>query len=161
MSHLVACILALSVLRIAPSGPVYARQLRTEGAHARAEFLAQSIDDVARLYRVDASLLLALAWHEAAFDRSRVSTVGARSIMQLNGKLASAYDRACGMMANDWACDRLALTLGARELRKGLEICGSVAGGLSWYRAGHCRGGDTWRVRQVLALRDELRWGMP
>lgn len=159
MTHLAACILALSVLRIAPSGPVYSRQMRSEGAEERAVWLASSIRRASEVYGVDALLLTSLLWHESAFDRERESSVGCVSIAQLCGRKKAAYDRVCTALRSAYACDGVAVMLAAEELRKGLAVCGSEAGAVSWYRAGRCGLSDSWRVRQVLALAAELEWG--
>jgi hypothetical protein len=158
MTHLAACILALSVLRIAPSGPVYSRQMRSEGAEARAVWLAESVDRAARVHGVKPLSLLALLWLEAAFDRDRVSPVGCVGIAQSCGRMKSAYLRACDLM-HPWSCDAVSISLAAREMSQGLRICGSEAGALSWYRYGDCSHAHEWRVRQVLALAAELEWG--
>ena len=160
MTHLAACILALSVLRVAPSGPVYSRQMRSEGAEARAVWLAGSIESAATQHGVEPILLAALVWHESAFDRHRVSPVGARSIAQLMGRMGTAYDKACALV-RPWECDALALSLAARELSQGYLVCGSMLGSLSFYRYGDCAHTREWRVRQVVALADELQWGAP
>jgi hypothetical protein len=160
IAHLTACILALATMRTAPV-EIYHLQFRVEGAHTRAEWIAGSIDEIARMNSIDPALLLALAWTESAFDRERVSSKGARSIMQLTGRMGDAYDRTCAVMHHPWACDWVALSIGARELSRGLAVCGSEAGAVSYYRAGRCNLADSWRVQQVLALRDELRWGAP
>lgn len=159
MTHLAACILALSVLRIAPSGPVYSKQLRSEGAHERAAYLASAIELAADLYGIDPLLLTALTWHESAFDRQRISPVGCISITQLCGRKKAAYERVCTALRSAYACDGVALMLAADELRKGLTECGSEAGSVSWFRKGDCSLSETWRVQQVLALRDEMAWG--
>jgi len=158
IAHLTACILALATMRTAPV-KIYHRQFRDEGAQSRAQWLASSIDELARMNGVSPSLLLALAWTESAFDRDRVSSKGARSIMQLTGRMGAAYDRACAVMGHPWHCDWVALSIAARELSRGLTVCGSELGSVSWYRSGTCAHVDTWRVQQVLALRDELAWG--
>jgi hypothetical protein len=159
IAHLTACILALATMRTAPV-EIYHRQFRDD-AEERAAHLARSIQVAAEIYGVDAFLLLSLGWLESAFDRSRVSPVGARSIMQLNGRMGSAYDRACAVLESDEACDQLAINIAAREVRRGIEVCGSVEGSVSWFRSGTCRLESSWRVMQVIALRDEMRWGMP
>lgn len=161
MNHVLACILALFTLRTRHDEPFYARQLRTEGGETRAAYLAQQTHDVARLHGVRSLLFLSLLWHEAAFDRDRISSVGCVSISQLCGAKKTAYLRACAAMRNGWACDAVAMHLGASELAHGLKVCGTEAGAVSFYRFGHCGGAATWRVRQVVALADELSWGMP
>ena len=162
MSHIAACILALSTLGTAADGSLrYSRQLRTEGPVTRSAWLSDAVRDVASAFLLDPHLLVALAWHESAFDRDRVSSTGARSIMQLTGKLGARYDRDCAMVGHPWACDYVALVIGAGELSRGLAECGDEAGAVSWYRAGRCGLRDTWHVRQVMATRDELAWGAP
>jgi hypothetical protein len=160
IAHLTACILALATMRTAPV-EIYHRQFRSEGARARAEWLAGSIDEIARMNGISSTLLLALAWHESAFDRERVSSKGARSIMQLIGRMGAAYDRSCAVMGHPWHCDYVALAIAARELSRGLTVCGSEVGSVSHYRTGRCDAVGTWRVQQVLALRDDLSWGAP
>lgn len=158
IAHLTSCILALALMRTAPV-EIYHRQFRDEGARSRAEWLASSIDELARMNGVSPTLLLALAWTESAFDRNRVSSKGARSIMQLTGRMGAAYDRSCAVMGHPWHCDYVALAIAARELSRGLAACGSEVGSISHYRTGRCDAVDSWRVQQVLALRAELAWG--
>ena len=162
MNHLAAAILVLSTLGTDGDGsPRYSRQMRTDNAVPRAEWLAYTARDVASAYHLDPYLVIALAWHESAFDRERVSPKGARSIMQLLGRLGDRYDLGCKAGTHPWACDYVALVIGAAELSHGLALCGDEAGAVSWYRAGRCELRDSWRVRETLATRDELRWGEP
>jgi len=162
MNHLAAAILALSVLGTTAAGlPRYSLQMRTDQAVPRSEYLAVSAQDVARAYHLDPYLVITVAWYETAFDRDRVSSKGARSIMQLLGRLGDRYDAGCKAVGHPWACDYVALVIGAAELSHGLAVCGDEAGALSWYMAGRCDLRDDWRVLQRLATRDELRWGEP
>jgi hypothetical protein len=159
VAHLTACILALATMRTAPV-EIYHRQFRGD-TQERAEHLALSIHSAAEIYGVDAELLLALGWLESAFDRDRVSSVGCASIMQLCGRSRAVYERSCSQLRSQYACDGVAVMLAAVELRDGLTVCGSESGAVSRYRTGRCDAADSWRVQQVLALRDDLGWGAP
>jgi hypothetical protein len=157
IAHLTACILALATMRTAPV-EIYHRQFRADIA-TRAPLLAHDVHHSAQIFGIDPLLELAVLWFEAALDRDRVSPVGCVSLAQLCGLAKFTYERTCAALRSKYACDSLAVMLAARELRKGLDACGSEAGAVSYYRSGTCTHADTWRVQQVLALRDELRWG--
>lgn len=159
IAHLTACILALATMRTAPV-EIYHRQFRGD-VEERAPLLAASIAHAGHVYGIDPLWELALLWHEAALDRTRVSPVGCIGLGQFCGGLKATYTRACRELRSAYACDSFAVMLAAQELRKGLDVCGSEAGATSYYRVGHCNLADSWRVQQVLALRDELAWGKP
>lgn len=146
-------------MRTAPV-EIYHRQFR-QNTEEHATHLARSIQVAAEIYDVDPFLLVSLGWHESAFDRERVSSIGCLSIMQLCGRSRAVYERMCAQLRSQYACDGVAVMLAAVELRNGLTVCGSESGALSRYRSGHCGLADSWRVQQVLALRDELAWSAP
>jgi hypothetical protein len=157
IAHLTACILALATMRTAPV-EIYHRQFRADIA-TRAPLLAHDVHHSAQIYGIDPVLILSDLWLESALDRYRVSPVGCVSIAQLCGRMKATYERTCAALGSQYACDSLAVMLAANELRKGLDACGTEAGAVSYYRSGTCAHADSWRVQQVLALRDELRWG--
>ncbi len=159
IAHLTACIFALATMRTAPV-EIYHRQFRAD-IETRAPLLAHDVKHSAQLFGVDPLLELSLLWLEAAFDRNRVSPVGCVGVAQLCGEMKATYERMCRALRSQYACDSVAVMLAARELRKGLDICGSEAGAVSYYRSGRCDLADSWRVQQVLALRDELEWSRP
>jgi hypothetical protein len=157
IAHLTACILALAVMRTAPV-EIYHRQFRGD-IEERAPMLARDAVHAGQIYDIDPVLILSDLWLESALDRNRVSPVGCVGIGQFCGAIKAAYTRACRELRSRYACDSLAVMLAARELRKGFDACGSEVGAVSYYRSGTCAHVNTWRVQQVLALRDELRWG--
>jgi hypothetical protein len=144
-------------MRTAPV-EIYHRQFRAD-IETRAPLLAHDIAHAGEIYNVEPTVILSTLWLESALDRHRVSPIGCIGIAQLCGRLKATYERTCAALQSQYACDSLAVMLAARELRKGLDACGSEAGAVSYYRSGTCTHADSWRVQQVLALRAELAWG--
>lgn len=148
--------LAFSIIALAslPNGhPIASFRAHELGPEGRAEQLAGFITEASSAYRVDPSVLAALAWEESRFDGTRIGKARERSIMQLHPRwpLGKAYNRFRGTQAER---DRFSLFLGAEGLRHGLKICHTLPAALGWYRSGRCVAGP--RARQVMIVRARI-----
>ena len=150
---------AIMSLLLLPCGwPVEHARRYEGGPDRKADVLSEHVDQAAQTYDLDPFLLVALGHSESGLDGTRVGKLGEVSLMQFLPHSAAGreYARARGSQAER---DGLAVLLGAEILRRGLEICGSESGAVSHYKAGRCGLAEHWRVRDVLALRDRLKWG--
>ncbi len=151
---LVAAILSLLLLPC--RWPVDHARHYEGGADRKADALAENVEQAALTYEIDPLLLVALAYSESGLDGERIGVLGEVSMMQFLPHTAAGreYARLRGSQAER---DGVAILLGAEALRHGMQVCGSEAAAIGWYKSGRCTVGP--RARAVIALRDRLRVG--
>ncbi|MCP4679692.1 MAG: lytic transglycosylase domain-containing protein [Deltaproteobacteria bacterium] len=130
--------------------PVPRHRLRRDETALRA--LSEDIVATARKYRIDEYLLTAMAYCESTFRPTARGSLGERGLVQV-GRGAR---QGC-----DLTTDRGQLECGASWLRKGIERCGSLKGGLTAYATGRCSVSPgtkaEWVVHRRLKMARELR----
>ena len=154
MSTLAHIIMAWLAVHVGPLWIVYAPHIR-RAPEARAQELADQLEDASRVSGVDVALLTALAAKESAFNHDAVSSVGARGMMQLlpASRYGRAWLRDCRLAPD--ACEQSNARWGAYAMRDALRECGPILKATGWYRAGRCVAGP--RGREVVRLAASIR----
>lgn len=159
MTSILAILLGLLTIHVAPSGPIYAWHARKHplGAELYVAQVVKSAEVAALEHDVDPLLLLALAEGESALnDRAVQPITGAKGLLQLlpSSKWQRAVEREC-KGATRAACAAAQLMHGAAALRYALDACdGEEWAGIGFHRSGKCLRGP--RGLRVV----ELAWAM-
>jgi len=118
---------------------------------AERRHLAEAIVAASRRYDIDPYLLTAMAYCESTFRREAIGSRGERGLIQV-GRGAS---RGC-----DLTTDIGQLECGASWLRRGIDRCGSLHGGLTAYATGKCKTDNPkviWVVNRRLKMAKRLK----
>lgn len=130
----------LWVVRDAPRHPV-----RVDAEYRRT--LSRAFDAAALETDLDAALLIAVAYHESSLRVDARGRIGEIGLMQTHG-------RAVGN--NDMTTPQGQIMAGSRWLRRAIDICRSIPGGLAMYATGRTCSPRSSRLRYLVARRIEL-----
>lgn len=129
----------LSLTALAPNHPARNELRRRE--------LAVAVVEASRAYDLDPLLLLTWAFFESSLRPASVGALGEVGLMQLHGAAADGCD--LSTVAGQALC-------GAAWMRRQIDACGSLVGGLTAYASGSCRV-RTERTRHMIDMRLK-RW---
>lgn len=155
MSHLVIALLSILTVWHGPK-PVLIRHVRDHGGEPYLASVASFAEHAAGKHGLDPYLLIALAFSESSINPDAVGPAGEIGLMQLHpqskwGRLAANDCQHAPGFCRTW----VSMWWGAAALQHGLELCGTEAAAVSWFKSGRCLDGP--KGRAVVALRDRLR----
>lgn len=142
----------------------HCRRLR-HGCEREISVLVDYIFDVSIHEGFDPWLLAGIAWHESRFNPFAESSQGAVGLLQMLRR--SPWSRGLLFVRQRWYRQRCRRELGSCQrpiversvywLKRSIEHCGSVQGGLRMYNSGRCNGPRRYPRAVFAAQRDILR----